>query len=161
MQIKQLVNGTVQKKEENGIESTVLTLQKQRPIKNLCALFVESHLNQKKVIQNSAQTIVSQNTGEIADLIIKNGYANCAEEHLSPTSIQKRNFVQKRAVMKICRESKGERNVYDFEVDSVHEYIANGVVVHNCIDAVRYVALNHLAERPKTARPKGKLPETC
>lgn len=32
---------------------------------------------------------------------------------------------------------------------------------NHCLDAVRYVALNYLAERPKAARPKGKLPETC
>lgn len=31
---------------------------------------------------------------------------------------------------------------------------------NHCIDAVRYVCLNRLAERPTTKRPKGKLPET-
>lgn len=32
---------------------------------------------------------------------------------------------------------------------------------NHCLDAARYIALNYLAERPKTVRPKGKLPETC
>ena len=34
--------------------------------------------------------------------------------------------------------------VYDIEVDKVHEYFANGVLVHNCIDAVRYFTLSAL-----------------
>lgn len=32
---------------------------------------------------------------------------------------------------------------------------------NHCIDAVRYVALNRLAERPITKRPTGRLPITC
>ena len=32
---------------------------------------------------------------------------------------------------------------------------------NHCIDAVRYVALNRLAERPTVKRPSGKLPITC
>ena len=35
-------------------------------------------------------------------------------------------------------------NVYDFEVEDEHEYFANGILVHNCWDSVRYVALNRL-----------------
>jgi hypothetical protein len=34
-------------------------------------------------------------------------------------------------------ESKSE-TVYDLMVDDCHEYYANGILVHNCIDAIRY-----------------------
>ena len=33
---------------------------------------------------------------------------------------------------------------YDLMVEDCHEYFANGILVHNCIDALRYVALNKL-----------------
>ncbi|NDB84971.1 MAG: hypothetical protein EB127_20055 [Alphaproteobacteria bacterium] len=28
--------------------------------------------------------------------------------------------------------------VYDLTVEDVHEYFANGVLVHNCMDSIRY-----------------------
>ena len=39
-------------------------------------------------------------------------------------------------------ESRSEV-VYDLMVDECHEYFANGVLVHNCIDPIRY-AFNKL-----------------
>ena len=41
--------------------------------------------------------------------------------------------------------------VYDLMVNECHEYYANGVLVHNCLDALRYVALN------KIGKPKGRI----
>lgn len=36
--------------------------------------------------------------------------------------------------------TKGEaRNVYDLLVESDHEYYANGLLVHNCMDAIIYL----------------------
>ena len=31
-----------------------------------------------------------------------------------------------------------EKVVYDLTVEDAHEFFANGVLVHNCIDATRY-----------------------
>ena len=44
-----------------------------------------------------------------------------------------------------------EERVYDLMVDECHEYYANGVLVHNCIDAVRYATYNKLS-RPNYGR---------
>ena len=38
------------------------------------------------------------------------------------------------------------QRVYDLFIEDCHEYFANGVLVHNCIDGIRYVALNKLTE---------------
>ncbi|WP_368326252.1 hypothetical protein [Phocaeicola vulgatus] len=43
-------------------------------------------------------------------------------------------------------------NVYDIEVEDMHEFFANGVLVHNCIDAVRYYVLGELLG--KIQKPK-------
>lgn len=34
-----------------------------------------------------------------------------------------------------------ERQTYDIEVEDMHEFFANGILVHNCMDATRYVIL--------------------
>jgi len=37
-------------------------------------------------------------------------------------------------------ENTGKKEeVYDLTVDEKHEYFANGILVHNCIDALRYM----------------------
>ena len=33
----------------------------------------------------------------------------------------------------------GKADVYNMEVEKYHNFIANGIVVHNCIDATRYL----------------------
>lgn len=38
--------------------------------------------------------------------------------------------------IEICSEE--EREVFDLQVNDVHEYFANGILVHNCLDALRY-----------------------
>jgi hypothetical protein len=35
--------------------------------------------------------------------------------------------------------------VYDLMVEDCHEYFANGILVHNCIDAIRYGLYDKLA----------------
>jgi len=31
--------------------------------------------------------------------------------------------------------------VYDLEIEDKHEFFANNILVHNCIDPIRYIAL--------------------
>jgi hypothetical protein len=39
--------------------------------------------------------------------------------------------------------AKRER-VYDLTIEDCHEYFANGILVHNCMDAISYGAVTHL-----------------
>ena len=48
-------------------------------------------------------------------------------------------------------EIEEKREVYDLMINECHEYYANGILVHNCLDALRYVALN------KIGKPKGRI----
>jgi hypothetical protein len=44
------------------------------------------------------------------------------------------------------RLEQGEKyfdNVYDLMIEEEHEYFANGVLVHNCIDPMRYCIKVH------------------
>jgi phage terminase large subunit len=52
--------------------------------------------------------------------------------------------VSQSSVTKIVRQQTGGgelRMVYDIMVEGEHEYFANGILVHNCIDAMRYVSI--------------------
>lgn len=56
----------------------------------------------------------------------------------------KRNEQTAREIKAIFAEDAGEAQVFDLEVSGQHEYYANGLLVHNCIDAIRYVILEEV-----------------
>lgn len=95
-------------------------------------------------IYDSAQTIASRSGAEKKELTMRQGSANGAETGLSSTNIAGRYAVVEAVLQNTVGISESNRHVYDLEVEDVHEYFANGVLVHNCIDAVRYVVYNEL-----------------
>jgi len=56
------------------------------------------------------------------------------------------------AVTDVKTISESYCEVYDLTIEGEHEYFANGVLVHNCIDAVRYYVLGELLG--KIQKPK-------
>lgn len=42
-------------------------------------------------------------------------------------------------------EDQGKQEVFDLTVANDHEYFANGLLVHNCMDALRYAVFTHMA----------------
>ena len=74
---------------------------------------------------------------------IKNGFQNFIKKELN----QQNNGIhhQKVTTVKLKHLEQGEKweeKVYDIEVEDVHEYFANGVLVHNC-DALRYAMFQY------------------
>jgi hypothetical protein len=47
-------------------------------------------------------------------------------------------------------DSRRSEDVYDLTIDGPPEFYADGVLVHNCMDALRY-AIQPLIKRPGTA----------
>lgn len=87
---------------------------------------------------------------------LKNGATvyrcKCSTESPSQrTNIHQQNIVQKIVVTNVAQprelqkisitKLKRPRRVYDIEVEEAHEYFANGILVHNCMDAFRYWCL--------------------
>ena len=64
-------------------------------------------------------------------------YANGVKKNLQLTNIKNKDFVVKN-VVQVIQEQKNVAEVYDLSVENEHEFFANGILVHNCIDAVRY-----------------------
>jgi hypothetical protein len=46
--------------------------------------------------------------------------------------------ISKQRLVQIAVETQDQEQVYDLMIDDCHEYFANGILVHNCIDAIRY-----------------------
>lgn len=135
-------NGIVQKMGENGTQNTEKRSLKISSLSSSCASNVENiSLKNRMDITSFAQTIANQNGEEIAISTTKQGYANNAGVNLLQANTAVDVFAEKCAVLNIIIRKKGIEHVYDIEVEDMHEYFANGILAHNCIDAIRYVIL--------------------
>ena len=75
-----------------------------------------------------------------------NIYAKYVKKNIKQSIQEEQNTVIK--IAKLKHLELGESylaNVYDLMIEDEHEYFANGLLVHNCIDALRYLALNKLS----------------
>lgn len=83
-----------------------------------------------------AQTLANQLGGERQESMTLIGRALNAARTFASTAIQGRRLVHV-PVQTVCAAGRSER-VYDLTVDGQHEFFADGVLVHNCVDALRY-----------------------
>lgn len=75
---------------------------------------------------------------------------------LDPTNRTENHILVESQIDRIVKDG-GYSHVYDIEVEGEHEFFANGVLVHNCIDAGRYAILGHiLGKILKTKNTKTK-----
>ena len=145
------VNGTEVKKVENGIAN----MGKESPClssrNHLSANAAGKSFGLRNQTQSIVPTIANQKRGDCLGLTMKQGYVNGAEKNLSPINTLLQGIVQEVVLSDIRINSrKTSERVYDLTVEDIHEYIANGVVVHNCIDGIRYcVIMKILGGRPK------------
>lgn len=71
---------------------------------------------------------------------------NNAGKNIVPNTQNAQNIAIKTVNLKHYeQEEKAMQRVYDLHVSECHEYFANGLLVHNCLDAIRYGA-QHLKE---------------
>jgi intein/homing endonuclease len=136
--------GTQAKREENGMLNTEKEQQKNERIKNLFVKFVEKFIFQRIIKQNSVLINAGLNSGFNPELITKRELANCAAINSLQTSTTQIDFAVKCVLEDITLLDETESDVYDLEVNNMHEYFANGILVHNCIDASRYWVLGEV-----------------
>lgn len=70
-------------------------------------------------------------------------------ENLSQSINTRKAFVVP-AIVQCVLNGGEEKTVYDLTVEDAHEFFANGVLVHNCIDALRY-SLDGIIQRGRGA----------
>jgi hypothetical protein len=133
-----LKNGTKVKKVMSGIKNMV---------SRLCRIGKPEHLsvsNAENIILlklseevNSVPTVVNQNGEEIRESTMKQGCVLSAVKHLKRISTAILCFVSGLV------QKESIEPVYNIMVEGQHEYFANGVLVSNCMDAIRYATYTH------------------
>lgn len=135
-------NSIIQQKEENGTDHKGLKSSEIGQKKNTLVSVVEVNSAKKhSVSQNSVQIDAKANGEEIKDLITNKEYASTVVRPSLQTNIAKNDFVVEFVAKNISTLKEYEQPTYDIEVEDMHEFFANGILVHNCIDATRYVIL--------------------
>jgi hypothetical protein len=80
---------------------------------------------------------------------LKTGYLKNINAYNAQKSSNQEQYREQNTVTKIARlrqidvEEKSFHQVYDLMVENTHEYFANGVLVHNCIDPLRYCIMDY------------------
>lgn len=141
-----LLNGTKAKKDLSGIKSmrnskdSECLHSSRRPVENA----VKNSL-QSVTVRNSARTTANLQCADDSELITLLNLANSAEQSLKATKINTSDFVVGVVQEKVSLRKKAAA-VYDLTVEGEHEFFANGLLVHNCIDAIRYWLFNNADE---------------
>ena len=139
---KQLKSGITQQKEENGTDCKVLKSLIIGQEKNILASVVGKSLRQHhSVLQNSVQIIAKVSGEETKDSITKKECVNTAVGPSLQINTTEIDFVVEAAPKNIITLKEYSQLTYDIEVEDMHEFFANGILVHNCMDATRYVIL--------------------
>lgn len=135
-------NGIEAMRVESGTDS--MQEVKSSRILNAPALSAESNSLQKRKIQNTARKDAARKHEGIAESITRQESAKCAESLSRQISMESNEFAVCLALQSIEEVGVMEAPVYDLTVEDCHEYYANGILVHNCMDAISYGAVTHL-----------------
>jgi len=140
-------NGTREKKAINGIRLTVkrslakkielnVKLFANNVAKNIRRIVLASN----QVQAGFAEITVGQRGEESRAWITNRDHASSVEKSLPLTNTSKKHTVQEPAhkVVGVARLGNSE-DTYDLSVEDVPEFFASGILVHNCIDTVRYI----------------------
>jgi phage terminase large subunit len=140
LELQRRLNGTEARKAGNGTGNTERKCISYGNMFLWLVTYAGKHTKQNTQQEvNFAPTLVNPHTAAGLVLTTKQGSASLVEANLLQTNIQKFNVVAVNVGQ--TKESK----VYDLTVEGQHEYFANGVLVHNCMDSARY-CFTRLAE---------------
>lgn len=153
-------NGIVPKQDTNGTlskENTQQQFKKNSQELSVSAKCVEqnsklSSLSEKEAV--SAQTNAIQNTDAMKALTTLQKSAQSVGKNIALTNTEEVKLVVESAVRNY-REEQEPADVYNLTVDEVHEYFANGFLVHNCIDAIGYGCMSR-PWKPTAPKKQGK-----
>jgi PBSX family phage terminase large subunit len=101
-------------------------------------LKVLDHLQKNGIVLNKVLNGINKmekNAGLVEKLLTR--IVNYAVKNLKHTSPQEQDF----AIRIVGRKRCGKEDVYNLTVENEHNYYANGILVKNCLDALRYVVM--------------------
>lgn len=149
-------NGMQVQRAMNGIKNTVKTLVS-FPKGKKCVCNAKMTLRPQNCQTPSFVRISARQNGEeILALIMNQDNALFAESFSSSIGMQKPSFAQSL----VHKSNIGRKIVYNLHVEGENEFFAEGILVHNCLDALRYALFTHLfakAGRKLSAREIDKM----
>ena len=142
------MNGTGQKPEGSGMLNMAGLSPVASHYRHSPANGAEMNTSQSRIPKIDFVPIdVGQHTGDILELTTCKRPAQSAERHLPATNTGIPDVAVTHVLQGIEILNESIERVYDIEVEQDHEYFANGVLVHNCLDAARYALWTKFAER--------------
>lgn len=133
-------NGTEANKGEHGTESMQERISRQCKRKNIFARTVGKPIWLSLLAVINFAAINAGRHGEEKHILMKKREsAKNAGENLLPTGSAMRNVAVAHAVKDFRIVRKHYEKTYNLMINTTHEYFANGLLVSNCIDAIRYV----------------------
>lgn len=139
--LKQQKRGIVHPKELNGtvkMQSNAGLVK--RLTGRLSAKFAALYSPKRKQGKDSAVMDANQNIDYCKEQTTNKEGALNAKLSLLSTNTRPQSHVQSHVVQSVHTEKGAKIKVYDLTVQGKHEFFANGVLVHNCIDCLRYIA---------------------
>lgn len=150
---RQQENGTAATPDATGTPNTPASRQRPASGATPCASAAASP---SAIVQSrrpaSAPTPANQNGAGMPEPITSCGSAPSAAPSSLPTDIATPSPVVALALLNIAGSDAGTAEVFDLTVHNSHEYIANGVLVHNCMDATRYALFSEFADRQQAGQ---------
>lgn len=137
---KKLKIGTNQKKEKNGTDNMLRTLDLEHTnstIKN--ATYAKNNSLPKSMVKDFVQTHVNQHIGGSKDTTMLLEFASFVMVNSQQINTQRKRHVQGLVLQNIELKKAGSDFVYDLTIEDQHEFFAGGILSHNCIDATRYM----------------------
>lgn len=136
-QSPQLCSGTNQKKADNGIarKLKIRTLEI-KLLANGIVKYAIKCLLPRQIRKDFVQMHAKAHLEENKDLTTLLSIANGVELNLQQIDILKKDFAVARV---LCSRDIKLKRVYDLKIENCPEFFANRILVHNCIDATRYM----------------------
>lgn len=116
---------------------------------SVAARCLRSNLSSSRSI---AATSARARRGETRGSIMRPGCVPSAARSSQRTNIARLLVVQQTAVKSIQILSRDRKQIYDMMIQGKHEYFANGLLVHNCLDASRYAAFTEYGTRAQAGK---------
>ena len=139
------LNGTSQRRGESG--TGCIQWGKETGLFNVPVNVVGELSSLPMQIQSSVPTIANQNGGETTTKMMKQESALYAERNSGQTDSGTQNAAVAVVLQDIEIRSEEKREVFDLQVNDIHEYFANGILVQNCLDALRYAVWTRFGQR--------------
>lgn len=133
-------SGTQVKREEGGIQSMRKILSQKEPLDNLHVINVDQFSQQKSSqTRGFVRIVVKVHGEEIVTLMMSRENVYFAGKSSQQINTQK----EEPAVSLVQQRKDGLIDVYNLHVEHEHEYFVEGILVHNCLDSMRYALFTH------------------